>query len=233
MLRIKDYSFLFNQTFGTKNNNGLINNIKVSSLSSLSTQQQLKAAGINTNSAQYKAAIKEMSKHPGSMGMSTNPQAIKNLMRNFDANGDYIDPVSGLTGLDATGIPMSQRHKIINISEESKQEIFEATKRAFINDYGTGSGDRGYRSEIYQKCQRNTPKEDRLKASWTLGRYEEAYEKAFTETCLKADPSWQPGKSIPAGALNNVTRESIDNSLVKVQGEYGETFVRRGFDIQV
>lgn len=233
MLRIKDYSFLFNQTFGTKNNNGLINNIKVSSLSSLSTQQQLKAAGINTNSAQYKAAIKEMSKHPGSMGMSTNPQAIKNLMRNFDANGDYIDPVSGLTGLDATGIPMSQRHKIINISEESKQEIFEAAKRAFINDYGTGSGDRGYRSEIYQKCQRNTPKEDRLKASWTLGRYEEAYEKAFTETCLKADPSWQPGKSIPAGALNNVTRESIDNSLVKVQGEYGETFVRRGFDIQV
>ena len=233
MLRIKDYSFLFNQTFGTKNNNGLINNIKVSSLSSLSTQQQLKATGINTNSAQYKATIKEMSKHPGSMGMSTNPQAIKNLMRNFDANGDYIDPVSGLTGLDATGIPMSQRHKIINISEESKQEIFEATKRAFINDYGTGSGDRGYRSEIYQKCQRNTPKEDRLKASWTLGRYEEAYEKAFTEACLKADPSWQPGKSIPVGALNNVTRESIDNSLVKVQGEYGETLIRRGFDIQV
>lgn len=220
MLMIRDFSTMFQQMSGMP-------------IGSKGGQSMLKQHGIDTSSKQYKAAMSLMNSSCGAAVGYTNPQAIKNLMRNFDANGDYIDPVSGLTGLDATGIPMSRRHKIINISEESKQEIFEATKRAFINDYGTGSGDRGYRSEIYQKCQRNTPKEDRLKASWTLGRYEEAYEKAFTEACLKADPSWQPGKSIPAGALNNVSRESIDNSLVKVQGEYGETLVRRGFDIQV
>ena len=107
MLMIRDFSTMFQQMSGMP-------------IGSKGGQSMLKQHGIDTSSKQYKAAMSLMNSSCGAAVGYTNPQAIKNLMRNFDANGDYIDPVSGLTGLDATGIPMSQRHKIINISEESK-----------------------------------------------------------------------------------------------------------------
>ncbi len=220
MLMIRDLSTMFQQMSGMPINSKGGKNI-------------LKQAGIDTNSKQYKAAMKMMNSSAGGAIGYTNPQAIKNLMQNFDSNGDMKDPVTGLTGLDATNIPVSQRHKIISVSEKSRQEIFDATKKAFINDCGSGTGDRGYRSEIYQRYQRSVSKEDRLKGSWTLSQYEEAYEKAFTDACKQADATWKPGKDIPAGALDNISRESIDNSLVKSQGTYGETFIRKVMDIQI
>ena len=45
--------------------------------SSSSVQKQLKAAGIDTNSKKYKAALSEMMKN-GNGAMFTNVQAIKN-----------------------------------------------------------------------------------------------------------------------------------------------------------
>ena len=58
MSKITDYSFLFQSMFGTKSNAGVVNPLKVSDLSNGSLRSQLKAAGIDTNSAQYKAAVK-------------------------------------------------------------------------------------------------------------------------------------------------------------------------------
>ena len=57
MSKITDYSFLFQSMFGTKSNAGVVNPLKVSDLSNGSLRSQLKAAGIDTNSAQYKAAV--------------------------------------------------------------------------------------------------------------------------------------------------------------------------------
>ena len=91
MPKITDYSFLFQSMFGTKSNAGVVNPLKVSDLSNGSLRSQLKAAGIDTNSAQYKSAVKEMTKHAGSSGMFTNVQAIKNLMKQYDKDGDYIE----------------------------------------------------------------------------------------------------------------------------------------------
>ena len=61
MPRITDYSFLFQSMFGTSRMN-LVNNIQLSQINSSSVQAQLKAAGIDTNSKQYKAALSEMMK---------------------------------------------------------------------------------------------------------------------------------------------------------------------------
>lgn len=77
----------------------MVNPIKVSSLSSASVKAQLREAGIDTNSKQYKAAIRQTTSHPESAGMFTNVQAIKNLMSSYDSNGDWIDLHTGLTGL--------------------------------------------------------------------------------------------------------------------------------------
>ena len=65
-------------------------------------QAQLKAAGINTNSKQYKAAVSVMTKN-GNGAMYANIQGIKNLMSHYDKDGDYIDPTTGLAGLLVTG----------------------------------------------------------------------------------------------------------------------------------
>lgn len=229
MLRIKDYSFLFNQTFGTKNNNGLINNIKVSSLSSLSTQQQLKAAGINTNSAQYKAAIKEMSKHPGSMGMSTNVQAIKNIMNSYDKDGNEIDPHTGMTGMFVTEETAHLRKKIVSIPESSKEELFEYTKKTFLKYNGMTSPEGNERSEIFLDLQRKTNKDDRLAASWTLSQYGRAYAKAFVSAVKSVDSNWDYGKPIPKGALDNITRESVESHLV----QNGNTLEAKKLNIRI
>ena len=61
MSKITDYSFLFESMFGTKSIKGtsIIGSFQLLQLNSSSIQSQLKAAGIDTNSKQYKAAIKD------------------------------------------------------------------------------------------------------------------------------------------------------------------------------
>ncbi len=223
MSKIIDYSFLFQSMFGTKSNRGIVNPLKVSSLSSGSVQAQLKAAGINTNSAQYKAAIKEMTKHAGSSGMFTNVQAIKNLMSQYDKDGDYIDPTTGLAGLLVTEENATSRKTLISIPESSLDDMFELTKKEFLQENGMGNGDTTKRSDVYTALYRKTSKNDRLKAGYTLSQYEKAYTQAFISAVKAADPTWTAGHRIPSGALDGITRESVESQLVKS----GNTLVKR------
>lgn len=41
---------------------------------------------------------------------------------------------------------------------------------------------------------------------------------AFVDVVKTIDLKWKPGKPIPSGALDGITRESIDNSFVKSGG---------------
>ncbi len=79
----------------------------LSQINSSSVQAQLKAAGIDTNSKQYKAALSEMMKN-GNGAMFTNVQAIKNLMSQYDKNGDWVDPNTGLSNINIFGKPVDQ-----------------------------------------------------------------------------------------------------------------------------
>lgn len=212
MSRITDYSFLFQSMFGTKNSTGMVNSIQVSSLSSASVQSQLKAAGINTNSKQYKAAISQMTKS-ASAGMCTNVQAIKNLMSQYDSDGDYIDPTTGMAGLLVTEENSASRKRIIEIPESSREEIFEYRLQEFIQSNGMGDGDG--RSEIYTSMQRKMDKSDRLAATYTMQQYERAYTQAFVAAAKAADSSWDYGKPIPSGALDGITRESVEATLTQ------------------
>lgn len=205
--------------------------IKVSDINSKSVQEQMRAAGIDTNSKAYKKVIGNMMAASNGMGY-TNIQGIKNQLKNYDKDGDYISPVNGLAGLDATGIPLLQRHVIIKISDKSRQEMFNNAKREFLAEKGIANGDTTRRSDVFTNYQKSVPKKDRLKGTWTLEQYERQYNQAFYDAAKAADPTWKPGKDIPAGALDGITRESIDRSLIKVNGTYGETF-QRGFDARI
>ena len=206
MIMIRNFSNMFQQMSGMP-------------INSKGGKAMLKKYGIDTNSAQYKAAMKQMSQSAGGGVGYTNPQAIKNVMSGFDKDGDRINAF-GVAGMDATGIPQSQRHKIISVSEKSRQDMFD-------EENGVGNGDTTRRSEVFTRYQLSVPKSDRLKGTWTLGQYERAYRQAFYDACKNADPKWEIGKDIPAGALDGITRESIDNVLVKGHGEFGETLERK------
>ena len=49
-----------------------------------------------------------------------------------------------------------------------------------------------------------------------------AYARAFKSAIKAVDPTWDYGKAIPSGALDGITRESVESQLVKS----GNTFVK-------
>ena len=175
----------------------------------------IKAAGIDTNSKKYKAALSEMMKN-GNGAMFTNVQAIKNLMSQYDKNGDWIDPNTGLTGLAVTDKNRNSYKHIISIPESSQEEMFELAKKEFLNENGTLNGDTTKRESVYNNLYRKMDKDDRLSAGWTMEQYEHQYRQAFAEAAKAADPTWKAGKPIPAGALDGITRESVESGKKSV-----------------
>ncbi len=214
MPRITDYSFLLQSMFGKPKTN-VIGSFQLSQLNSSSIQAQLKAAGINTNSKQYKAALKQMTSNANG-AMYTNIQAIKNMMQSYDKDGDYIDPTTGLAGLLVTEENESSRKRIISIPESSKDEMFEQTKKEFLRENGVLNGNTTKRSDVYTNMYRKVKKNDRLAAGYTMQQYERQYRNAFLEAVRKADPKWEIGSPIPVGSLDGITRESVENSSKSV-----------------
>lgn len=226
MPRIIDYSFLFQKTFGRSNS---MSPISLSNLSSRSVQAQLKAAGINTNSKQYKAVVASMSKAAQGGVAYTNIQAIKNQMSQYDKDGDYIDPTTGLAGLLLTDANQASKNRIISIPESSCDEMFQLVKKEFLRENGISNGDTTKRSDVYTNLHRKMEKNDRLAAGHTLGQYERQYRQAFVSAVKEADPGWEIGKPIKPGALDHITRESIEKNLIKS----GSKLVCKAVDITI
>ena len=205
MSKITDYAFLFQKSFGTSGVNA-IGSFQLSQLNSSSVQAQLKAAGINTNSKQYKSAVKQMMS-AGNGAMYGNIQGIKNLMSHYDKDGDYIN---GLAGLLVTDENENSRKRIISIPDSSKEEMYELTKKEFLRENGVHNGDTTKRTDVYNNLYRKMSKKDRLAAGYTLEKYERIYRQAFYDAAKKADSNWEIGKPIKDGALDSVTRESVE-----------------------
>lgn len=213
MSRITDYSFLFQDMLGRANKN-TIGSFRLSQINNSSVQSRLRAAGIDTNSKQYKAALNVMMKN-GNGAMYANVQGIKNLMSQYDADGDYIDPTTGLTGLVVTEENKASKNRIISIPESSREEMFELTKKEFLRENGVLNGDTTKRSDVYTNLYRIMKKEDRLAAGNTLRQYERQYRQAFVDAVKSVAPDWELGKPIPDGALDGITRESIEKQSSK------------------
>ena len=80
--------------------------------------------------------------------MYGNIQGIKNLMKSYDKDGDYINPTTGLAGLLVTEENEGSRKRIITIPESSKDEMFEQTKKEFLRENGVLNGDTTKRSKL-------------------------------------------------------------------------------------
>ena len=196
---------------------------------------------INTNSKQYQAAARDNLAGIIEAEMMMTPEQkmmyeilggreanMRGHMQWYDADGNMLNAPGGIAGMDATGIPESERHQIIDVSESARQKMFDETKRHFMQENGVANGDTTRRSEVFRDYQLSVPIKDRLKGTWTLGQYERQYRQALYDACKEADPSWELGKKLPAGALNNVTRESVDSTLVKS----GDKLVKKSLDVK-
>ena len=226
MPNITNYSFLFQSMFGgTKTTWGtgstLPGMFQFSQLNSSSIQSQLKAVGIDTSSKQYKAVIQQMTKDGCTGSMFTSVQSIKNLMKNYNSRGEWVEPTTGLTGLLVTDETGDSYKKIIDIPESSKDKMFETVKNNFLNNNGMGDG-KG-KTDIYMDMYKQMKSDDRLSAGYTLRQYHLAYVETFKSAIKTVDPTWDYGNPIPSGALDGITRESIESQLVKS----GNTFVKR------
>ena len=97
--------------------------------------------------------------------------------------------------------------------KSSREEMFVLAKKEFLNENGTLNGDTTKRESVYNNLYRKMDKDDRLSAGWTMEQYEHQYRQAFAEAAKAADPTWKAGKPIPAGALDGITRKSVDIKL--------------------
>ncbi|MDE5696030.1 MAG: DUF3879 family protein [Lachnospiraceae bacterium] len=232
MSKIMDYSFLFQQMFGTSSSSASTgiggNMVKMSDLSSPAVQSQLKAAGIDTNSKQYQTVVKSMMTAGRGGGYFT-IQGIKNRMQYYDADGDHINQAFGVSGLTVTDKNIGNKNRIVSVSDDIRNEMFELTKKEFLQENGVANGETTKRSDIYRKMYPQIAKKDRLAAGHTLSEYEKQYLQAFKDAVKATDPKWKEGKPIPAGVLDNITRERVEAALTQSNGK----IVKRGVNMTV
>lgn len=62
-----------------------------------------------------------------------------------------------------------------------------------------------------------------------MEQYERQYRQAFIAAAKAADPTWEIGKPISSGALDGITRESVESTLSKS----GSSFVKKSIDVSI
>ena len=152
---------------------------------------------------------------------------IKNLMKQFDSDGDLLN-ANGVAGMDVTGKGASWQ-QLTSVSEEYRQKMFDNVKREFIKENGISNGDTTKRSDIFKDYQLSVSKDKRLSGTWTLEQYEGQYRAAMYAAVKSANPNWKPGQKFDTSILDNVTRESVESTLVK----NGNRLVRNSIDVSV
>ena len=201
---------------------------------------------INTNSAQYKAAARDNLSAIIEAEMMMSPEQkmmyellggreanMKAHMQWYDSKGNMLNGPGGVAGMSMDGVSLKEAHQIIDIPDEWKEKMFQESKRHYIQEKGASNGNTTKRSEIFEGYQRSTSIEKRLKGTWTLGQYEQAYRVAFYNAIKSANPNWEIGQTFDSSILNKVSREDIESSLVKAQGEYSTILVSKGIDISI
>lgn len=201
---------------------------------------------INANSKQYKAAAKEhLSDIITEEAMMTPEQKMlyemlggreahmKNVMQSYNSDGDYVGPdkliVPGMyVGEDGSRDP-STWQEMIPVSEDARQEMFDLVKSKFIDGKGYVNFDDGSNSDVYRNYQLSINKEDRLKGTWSLQQYAQQYQKALYDAVKAANPNWKQGQGFDTSILNDMTRESVDKTLVKA----GNSLLRKTIDYSI
>lgn len=125
--------------------------------------------------------------------------------------------------------PTTKKYKDGTRFEDIVEKMFDNVKREFIQENGLSNGDTTKRSDIFKDYQLSVSKDKRLSGTWTLEQYEGQYRAAMYAAVKSANPNWKPGQKFDTSILDNVSRESVESTLVK----NGNRIVRNFIDASV
>ena len=135
----------------------------------------------------------------------------------------------GVEGMCVTN--NSNARKIIKVSDEMKQLVFNSVKDAFYK-YNGMSGDNEAEWEEMAQAKNNyyktLKKEDRVAAAWTLGQLEINIGRKAASAVKEKIPGWTHGKPIPAGILDEIFADESITSLVT-----GRSGGMSGLDVKI
>ena len=135
----------------------------------------------------------------------------------------------GVEGMCVTNNPNAR--KIIKVSDEMKQGVFNSVKDAFYK-YNGMSGDNEAEWEEMAQAKNNyyktLKKEDRVAAAWTLGQLEVNIANKVSSAVKAKVPGWTYGKPIPSDVLDEIFADESITLMVS-----GKSGTAKGLDIQV
>lgn len=145
---------------------------------------------------------------------SSKEKIAANRAKYLDENGEIINSY-GVSGMCIKGKDPSEYRIITGVSEEGKQKLFDMVKSEFIDNDGVLNGDTTRKSEVYAEYQKSIVREDRLKATWTLGELEQEYRDALIDKVKAANPDWEIGDKFDSSILEHVSRASVSGAIDK------------------
>ncbi len=154
---------------------------------------------------------------------------LRRISQSYDANGDFVG-IGGVAGMYVgDGKNGLSSHQMIKVSKESRQKMFDMVKKEFIRENGVANGNTTRRSEVFREYQLSINKENRLKGTWSLEQYEQQYRAALASAVRASNPNWKNGQPFDASILDNITRETVESTLV----QKGNTLIRKSVDYSI
>ncbi len=159
----------------------------------------------------------------GAKKSSPNTKAIEDLLSGRRKNS------YGVEGMWITG--RTDWKRIINVSDEMKQHVYEDVKKEFYK-YGGMSGDNIAETDAYYDKIHSYVKTlragDRSSATWTLSQLHLDLAHAVTAAVKEKMPGWTNGQRIPSDVLDQIFADESIISMVS-----GRSGGEKGIDIQV
>ena len=135
----------------------------------------------------------------------------------------------GVEGMCVTNNPNAR--KIIKVSDEMKQRVFNSVKDAFYK-YNGMSGDNEAEWEEMARAKnayyKTLKREDRVAAAWTLGQLEIGIARKVAGAVKESVPGWTYGRSIPTEVLDRIFADEDIVSMVS-----GRAAGAAGLDVKV
>lgn len=125
----------------------------------------------------------------------------------------------------------SNRNRIMPVSEEMKQHVFNCVKEAFYKYNGMSNDNEAEQRNHYGKINaylKTIKKEDRSATSWTLEQLSVSIANKVSSDVKEKVPGWTYGEPIPSNVLDEIFADESITSMVS--GKFEGT---KGIDLQV
>ena len=159
--------------------------------------------------------------------MSMNISGLGNTYNGINTNSKQYKALKEkgwLSGIMQNEAMMSPEERMIYETFGGRDTIINNLMKQFDSN-----GDTTKRSDIFKDYQLSVSKDKRLSGTWTLEQYEGQYRAAMYAAVKSANPNWKPGQKFDSSILDNVTRESVESTLVN----NGNRLVRNSIDVSV